>query len=277
MYKNEEIVSFFSNLPNLPYFGNSIHLRKQEQFNANGFWLIRQWRRFVSWATNLLGLRNFQRINHEEFFKQYLLDSGFKETKYFSKINKKQIKKANRILDGDLELSCENDLSKIGFYYEDWLSGKKLFVHEPFGRNSAPDFLLFFYGYVFYIELKSNKGDTIKWNNLPDDGILYLFSSKKFNQSTIFFGNDVITGEIRGLFYLLKTDIVALTAKYKNKFHKLDNPHGWSCSTGAMFCQQVGGKNKTSVIGHPRKQELEEAAINRIKENLHEDSNNNGI
>lgn len=278
MSKEEEILAFFESLPNIQYFGNSIHLRKQEQYDKNQFWLINLWKKLVNLFKRLLRLQDIQKINHEEFFKQFLSNHGFKEIEYCPAINKKKNKQANKLKIDNFIFTCNDDLSIIDFYYQDWLSGKKLFIHEPFGRNSAPDFILIFYGYVYYVELKSSKGDLIKWNKLPDDGVMYLFSSQKFNCSSIFFGEDVVSKEVRQLFEALKAEISSKTSEFRVKFEKLENSHGWTCSSGAMFVQQMGGKSKTSVIEHPLKNKLEESALNRIKNNFkNENSNNNSI
>lgn len=70
------------------------------------------------------------------------------------------------------------------------LKGNYIFIEQPFGSQSAPDFIICVDGYILWIECKSGK-DKITWNTgYPKSNILFVFSSKKRNTTTIFFGQD---------------------------------------------------------------------------------------
>jgi hypothetical protein len=77
----------------------------------------------------------------------------------------------------------------------DELKGCFLFIEQPFGSQSAPDFIICVDGYILWVECKSGS-NTITWNTgYPKTGILFVFSCKKNNTTTIFFGqsSDIIT------------------------------------------------------------------------------------
>lgn len=76
----------------------------------------------------------------------------------------------------------------------DELKGCFLFIEQPFGSQSAPDFIICVDGYILWIECKSGS-DKITWNTgYPKTDILFVFSCKKKNTTTIFFGqsSDII-------------------------------------------------------------------------------------
>ena len=70
----------------------------------------------------------------------------------------------------------------------DELKGCFLFIEQPFGSQSAPDFIICVDGYILWVECKSGS-DKITWNTgYPKTDILFVFSCKKKNATTIFFG-----------------------------------------------------------------------------------------
>ncbi len=70
------------------------------------------------------------------------------------------------------------------------LKGNYIFIEQPFGSQAAPDFIICVDGYILWIECKSGK-DTLTWNTgYPKNNVLFVFSSKKRNTTTIFFGQN---------------------------------------------------------------------------------------
>jgi hypothetical protein len=70
------------------------------------------------------------------------------------------------------------------------LKGSFIFIEQPFGSQKAPDFIICVDGYVLWVECKSGK-DTLTWNTgYPKNNVLFVFSSKKRNTTTIFFGQN---------------------------------------------------------------------------------------
>jgi hypothetical protein len=70
------------------------------------------------------------------------------------------------------------------------LKGSFIFIEQPFGSQAAPDFIICVDGYILWVECKSGK-DTLTWNTgYPKNNVLFVFSSKKRNTTTIFFGQN---------------------------------------------------------------------------------------
>lgn len=68
------------------------------------------------------------------------------------------------------------------------LVGISGYLTQPFGSQNPPDFIVLIDGFVLWIECKSGKS-TITWNTgYPTKDTLYVFSCKKRNTTTIFFG-----------------------------------------------------------------------------------------
>lgn len=66
------------------------------------------------------------------------------------------------------------------------------FVEQPLGSQNTPDFLISDEdGNLFYLELKSSKGEKITWNGgSPKDNFIYLFSTGTHDSQTVFMGSD---------------------------------------------------------------------------------------
>lgn len=48
-------------------------------------------------------------------------------------------------------------------FYEQFRDGV-YYMREPFGSQQSPDFIVFYYGFCFFIECKSSKNEKIMWN-----------------------------------------------------------------------------------------------------------------
>lgn len=112
----------------------------------------------------------FAEKKHENTVKQIFIDNGFSE------INKSN-KKFNILAD------LRNSTKFIKELKDDFL-----FIEQPFGSQMCPDFIICVDGFIIWVECKSGK-DIITWNTgFPKTNILYVFSSKKTNTTTLFFG-----------------------------------------------------------------------------------------
>lgn len=88
---------------------------------------------------------------------QFLKDCGFEQ--YYNK-NNQYFKKA--------ELQ--------GFVVDNRYANEKFFIHQPFGTQNSPDFLICVYGLIVCLEDKSSKNGTIMWNShIPRNDFLYHF------------------------------------------------------------------------------------------------------
>jgi hypothetical protein len=86
-----------------------------------------------------------------------------------------------------------------------WLfqSGFEDCSYQPFGENNPPDWEVTYNGKKVHIECKTSLVSNIHWNNTPPQkDTLYVFSSKKYNDTMLFFGSDVCDLRLRN--YLKK-------------------------------------------------------------------------
>ena len=89
------------------------------------------------------------------------------------------------------ELQVEALLKKHGFNY----------IAQPNGIQASPDFRVTLdSGRTVDIECKSSKQTYPTYNGgLPKKGVVYIFSSKKYNDTTVFFADDIVSDTKRDL------------------------------------------------------------------------------
>jgi hypothetical protein len=87
------------------------------------------------------------------------------------------------------ESQVEELIIKYNYKYE----------YQPNGSHQSPDFRVTLpNGRIVNIECKSSKGAHPVYNGgLPKEGTVYIFSSAKYNQTTIFFSEDVVSAAVR--------------------------------------------------------------------------------
>ena len=75
------------------------------------------------------------------------------------------------------------------------------YVYQPNGSQQSPDFRVTLpTGRVIDIECKSSNQAYPTYNGgLPKEGTVYIFSSGKYNQTTVFFADDVVSTRKREL------------------------------------------------------------------------------
>ena len=76
------------------------------------------------------------------------------------------------------------------------------YVAQPNGIQASPDFRVkLSNGKTVDIEWKSSKQTYPTYNGgLPKEGVVYIFSSKRYNETTIFFADDVVSPKKRQQF-----------------------------------------------------------------------------
>lgn len=164
---------------------------------------------------------------HEETIFLYLLDEGFVE-----------INNVDELLPGQ-------------------------FVYQPNGSQRAPDFLVNNKGNLEKIEAKTSKGVFPKYNSgLPKGDTIYVFSSGKYNKTTVFYGDKVVSNKKRKLFDELHDEINKLIHSYESKEEWKDD-RGFSLYHRKDYHQQ-GGKNYVDYFKHSKRQWCEQNVINRL-------------
>ena len=151
---------------------------------------------------------------------------------------------------------------------EAWLNGTgdhsdipdNNYISQPCGSNSSPDFIVKSEGKLYFLECKSVKdsGTPMYNSGIPKAKYIYIFCSKKYNQTTIYFGDDVLPSRED---QLIKEHIAAARKRDKEFNERLGNTHGAAVYSRIML--QPKGSNK-DYFKHPMREELEQKVLNAV-------------
>ena len=153
---------------------------------------------------------------------------------------------------------------------KDWLSDVRMcpldvgeYAEQPCGTQSSPDFIIRLSDTeVLALEAKSAKDPTPQYNSggiKPD--YLYVFTCSMYNQTTVYWGRDIITPEQQKVIDELIAQQKKLEQEANIKLSELDKNHrGISYYTRPMITQS-GGKEKTSYFRHIHRNECERKVI----------------
>ena len=137
------------------------------------------------------------------------------------------------------------------------------YISQPCGTQDSPDFIVKYNDKLYFIECKSSKENKPTYNGgLPKKQYIYIFTSEKYNATTIFRGEDILCDSKRELLEQLRLDEIALVQKYQN------NP-GWKDSRGfdyyprAMYTQ-AGKWHKTDYFKHTDRKTCEQKVLNSL-------------
>tara|TARA_Y100000389_G_C17415096_1_gene493218 strand:- start:926 stop:1567 length:642 start_codon:yes stop_codon:yes gene_type:complete len=150
------------------------------------------------------------------------------------------------------EQQVEELLIKHGFRY----------IAQPNGIQASPDFRVFLEnGKTVDIECKSSKQTFPTYNGgLPKEGVVYIFSSNRYNQTTIFFADDVVSTKKRQQFNNLTEELNAVL-----KLHQMDegwqeDSRGFDFYIRNMYVQNGAGKK--DYFKHFERQQCESNVLN---------------
>lgn len=136
------------------------------------------------------------------------------------------------------------------------------YVAQPNGTQNSPDFYAYHEGKRYSIECKSSKGHYPTYNGgLPKPESIYIFSSKKYNQTTLYFADDVVTKRKRELFSCLIEEINDVLKKYQDLPEWKDDDRGFNFYIRNMFTQS-GGWTRTDYFKHKDRTLCEERVLN---------------
>ena len=156
-----------------------------------------------------------------------------------------------------------------------WLDDPKLashipngtYIEQPFGKQSSPDFIVKENDIVFFIEAKSVDQTAKPLYNSGgiNPKFIYVFCSKKVNETTIYRGCDIISQPQ----YKLIQDHIADCRKrdeiLNEKLKKLDTTHrGVNYYTRPMI-GQAGSKEYTNYFIHKQRKQVEQNTLGWIK------------
>ena len=143
-------------------------------------------------------------------------------------------------------------LDKYGYEYE----------YQPNGTQASPDFRVKLpNGKTVDIECKSSKQTFPTYNGgLPKEGVVYIFSSKKYNETTIFFADDVVSKKKRKQFEQLVEELNSVL-----KLHQMDeewqnDSRGFDFYIRNMYVQT--GSGKKDYFKHSERQSCEQNVLN---------------
>jgi hypothetical protein len=139
------------------------------------------------------------------------------------------------------------------------------YIAQPCGTHNSPDFIVKLNGRAYFIECKSSKQAYPTYNSgLPKDSYIYIFCSKKYNATTIYFGRDIVSEEQRVIIDKHLPHLDALVDKLNDALCAVDaNYRGLSLYPRAMW-NQKGGRRYTDYFNHPKRHECEQGVLNAV-------------
>ena len=149
------------------------------------------------------------------------------------------------------ENQVEDLLIKYGFNYES----------QPNGIQASPDFRVTLpTGKTVDIECKSSKQTYPTYNGgLPKEGVVYIFSSKRYNETTVFFAEDIVTEKKRNQLSNVVEELNSVLQKHRNS-PDWDDPRGVDFYIRNMYVQNGAGKK--DYFTHSDRQRCENNVLN---------------
>ena len=195
---------------------------------------------------------------HEEAVAIRFCDAGFVEVDKASYpgITKSMLKK----------FAQTNDDTELRTVTEGLVPGS--YILQPSGSQGFPDLLILDFNNKFVnIECKSGKGVSPMWNDsLPYPTTVYVFATKKTNETTIFMGRDVLSLEERALHVEFMKELKLLIDRYRTLLKPLDMfSRGWLFKARPQNFQEGGG-TKTNYFTHSKRKSCELLALEFAKQ-----------
>jgi len=142
-------------------------------------------------------------------------------------------------------------LDKFGYEYE----------YQPNGEQNSPDFRVTLdNGKTVDIECKSSKQTFPTYNGgLPKKGVVYVFSSAKYNETTVYFAEDVVSDADRQ--WLDETVVLLNEVLVKQQEKKPDDEfnRGFDFYIRNMYTQS--GKGKKDYFTHAQRARCEQRVL----------------
>ena len=141
------------------------------------------------------------------------------------------------------------------------------FVHQPYGTQSFPDYLIIKNNKIIPIEIKFTvNSSNPMWNgSLPKQHTIYIYASKRMNSLTYFLGKDIISkDEIKKL--NLIWDRLQVHLDELRKEINIDNPYGFDVYLRKTFYQRKQKKKYINInyFKNNKKRELENNVLDFI-------------
>ena len=143
-------------------------------------------------------------------------------------------------------------LDKFGYQYQ----------YQPNGEQNSPDFRVTLpTGKTVDIECKSSKQTFPTYNGgLPKKGVVYVFSSAKYDETTVYFAEDVVSERKRELYAQLVEDLNSVLKTYQMDDDWQEDDRGFDFYMRAMYTQSGAGKK--DYFKHSDRQLCESNVLN---------------
>lgn len=135
------------------------------------------------------------------------------------------------------------------------------FIRQPCGTQSFPDFLICDTSGTFVlVEAKSGNGVVPAWNDsLVKHDAIYIFSSGRYNQTTVFLGQDVLDSAREQYLIAQYNQIRDIIAQTQTALLTMPDPfnRGFSLTYARPKFEQGGGNKKVDYFQHTSRQTCE--------------------
>lgn len=141
------------------------------------------------------------------------------------------------------------------------------FIFQPNGNNNSPDFLVCYEGKNYPLECKSvKKGGKPVYNGcLPVEDYIYIFCSNQYNQTTIYFGKDIVSPEVREIYGRLLEKLNGVLEEFTEEFIDCkQNKRGFGYFIRHMYIQ-AGKAEKTNYFTHKDRKDCEENVLDTFR------------
>ena len=138
------------------------------------------------------------------------------------------------------------------------------YVSQPCGTHASPDFIVNSNGRLYFYECKSSKQTHPTYNGgCPDPHYVYIFSSEKTDETTVFMGSDIVTLEQRGIIEQINKEIQSILDRENARLVEADCLNrGIDYYNRAMYCQK--GKGKKDYFQHENRFQCEEGVLSHV-------------
>ena len=153
-----------------------------------------------------------------------------------------------------------------------WLSGEAddlledTYISQPCGTHDSPDFIVKTGGRLYFIECKSvtKEGTPVYNSGLPKKDYIYVFSSKKYDETTVYLGKDVAGDAVAMILEQANQEIKARCNEVTQQLRELgENTHGLGIYARPMY-QHYGNKEKKDYFKNSRRRELEQNVLDFV-------------
>jgi len=137
------------------------------------------------------------------------------------------------------------------------------YLSQPCGENDSPDFILKYNNKLYFIEAKSSKTTSPTFNGgLPKEEYIYVFSSSKYNETTLFRGKDIVIDAKREMLNELVSELDEVVKKFQALSEWDNDPRGFNFYMRAMYTQS--GKGKLNYFTHPDRFQFEQNVLEGV-------------